>query len=99
MARVVLEEAVGPPPTSKHHASHKCHTPLCVNPDHLVWETHRENINRSSPKGWVYCPKATTVNKYVVRVKVNRKRIMVGYYATPDEAHQAYLDFIGKHTC
>jgi hypothetical protein len=31
----------------KLEIDHLCSTPLCVNPDHLEWVTHRENIKRA----------------------------------------------------
>lgn len=35
------------------HASHLCHLPTCVNPDHLVVEAKGENEARKSCKGKV----------------------------------------------
>lgn len=47
VARLVCEMIQGPPPTPLHEASHLCPGNwLCVNPDHLVWETHKENMAR-----------------------------------------------------
>jgi hypothetical protein len=47
IGRIILEEAVGPPPTSKHQAAHDtpngCCGPACINPSHLRWATVREN--------------------------------------------------------
>lgn len=34
------------PPTSEHEVSHLCHYPFCLNPEHLLWETHRSNHAR-----------------------------------------------------
>lgn len=49
-ARVMCEQIHGPAPdteTVRHEASHLCHSNwLCVNPDHLMWETKRQNIAR-----------------------------------------------------
>lgn len=44
--RVVLEEAVGPPPFPGAEAAHTpgiCHNPGCVNPRHLRWASRADN--------------------------------------------------------
>lgn len=44
-SRLMCQLAHGEPPTSQHHAAHKCgkgHTG-CVNPKHLEWKTASEN--------------------------------------------------------
>ena len=48
VSRVVCEEVNGPPPTSKHEASHLCENGKggCVNGSHLTWETSAENHAR-----------------------------------------------------
>ena len=47
VARVVCEEAHGPPPSPKHEAAHNtpngCVGGLCVNGNHLRWATKSEN--------------------------------------------------------
>ena len=47
VTRVVLEHAVGPPPTPDHEAAHAphdvCGNTDCVNVAHLRWATRREN--------------------------------------------------------
>lgn len=46
-ARVVCELIHGPAPTPMHEASHLCDDNwLCINPDHLIWETKKENLQR-----------------------------------------------------
>lgn len=46
-ARVMLEIVEGPPPTPEHEASHLCYSNwLCICPDHLLWETKRQNMAR-----------------------------------------------------
>lgn len=44
--RVMCEQAHGTPPTAKHEAAHSCGKGHlgCVNPRHLRWATHAENI-------------------------------------------------------
>lgn len=41
---------------------HKCHTPLCVNPNHLEAVTHRENIKRSFTRDGRELPPLTRDN-------------------------------------
>lgn len=46
-ARIMCELVHGPAPTPEHEASHLCEDNwLCVCPDHLLWETKRENMAR-----------------------------------------------------
>lgn len=41
----------GEPPTPQHEASHLCDDNwLCLCPDHLLWETKRENLARRDAK-------------------------------------------------
>jgi hypothetical protein len=48
LTRLICEEAYGPPPTLKHEAVHDtpngCIGTRCVNPAHLRWATHSENM-------------------------------------------------------
>jgi hypothetical protein len=46
-ARVMCELIHGPAPSPEHEASHLCEDEwLCINPDHLIWETKKENMAR-----------------------------------------------------
>lgn len=57
-SRAVLERAVGPAPTSKHHAAHApgvCHNPSCVNPKHLRWASPSENASDKLVDGTFLC--------------------------------------------
>jgi hypothetical protein len=42
--RIMCQLAHGDPPTPKHHAGHSCHNRICINPNHLSWKTHSENM-------------------------------------------------------
>lgn len=51
VARVMCEVIHGPAPTPEHEASHLCEDNwLCVCPDHLIWETKKENIARRTQR-------------------------------------------------
>lgn len=41
--RLVCELVHGPPPLG-YEAAHTCGRPICVNPRHVRWATHRENV-------------------------------------------------------
>lgn len=46
VSRMMCEFRNGPPPTESHEAAHTCGKGNigCVNPQHLVWKTHSENM-------------------------------------------------------
>ena len=64
LARWIAEEVHGPAPTPKHQAGHICHDEqieecpfelpgldfhrLCCNPEHIRWQTARENVMGNS---------------------------------------------------
>lgn len=52
LATHIALELVGKPrPHDKPCALHRCDNPGCVNPDHLWWGTHKENIQDAKAKG------------------------------------------------
>lgn len=55
-AATVALELAGRPRPEGLEVSHTCANPACVNPEHLLWETHGENLARRewSPKGQRY---------------------------------------------
>ena len=58
--------------------------------DNLRVVTHQENcFNRTKAKGYCFNKK---VNKWQAYIKVDGKRIHLGYFDTEEEARQAYLD-------
>jgi hypothetical protein len=42
--RLMCETIHGEQPSPKHEAAHSCGEKLCINPHHLRWSTHSENI-------------------------------------------------------
>lgn len=48
--RIVCELTYGPP-APDHEVLHSCDNPPCVNPSHLRWGTHTENIRESFERG------------------------------------------------
>lgn len=46
--RFIKASIFGSPADDSMHAAHSCHTASCVNPDHISWQTARENVLDSS---------------------------------------------------
>ena len=49
--RVVLFFSKGNPPNPNMHAAHSCGNTSCVNPNHLRWATHQENMDDKLEQG------------------------------------------------
>jgi hypothetical protein len=60
---MICEMAHGPAPEGQPEAMHSCHNKICVNPNHLTWANHAENMasgnKHSIPK---YQPKTEPVS-------------------------------------
>ena len=50
--------------------------------------SQKNSFNRKNVKGYTYCKKS---NKWRAKIILNKKPIELGYYNTPEEAHNAYL--------
>ena len=57
--RLSLELDGKPRPSPRHIACHTCDNPQCVNPAHLWWGTHTDNINDAVAKRRHHCAKKT----------------------------------------
>ena len=53
--RVALAALDISPPDKKAHASHRCNTSNCFNPEHIVWESHDANQDRKNCPGYLLC--------------------------------------------
>lgn len=49
--RYICRLAHGEPPSSTHHAAHTCNRRKCVNPNHVVWKTPKENLDDRKGNG------------------------------------------------
>jgi hypothetical protein len=94
---VAYELVKGPIPEGLY-IDHMCHTPACVNPDHLRAVTNKQNAenhngqpcsaNTSGIRGvyWHIRDK-----RWVARVRHNGKFISVGSFLTAEEAESAVI--------
>ena len=67
---IALELHDRPPPSADLDACHTCDRWFCVNPDHLFWGTHLENMQDALRKGRVRPPPITQigVDHYLTRL-------------------------------
>ncbi len=49
--RLICRLVHGEPPTEKHETAHECGKRNCVNPRHLSWKTHKQNIDDKARHG------------------------------------------------
>lgn len=89
VARLVCEEAYGPPPTSKHEAAHKryCNNDFCINPEHVYWATRSENELDKRPDAMKCIQKHG--DQFMVRMGRKHNKKYVGVYSTIEEAMDA----------
>lgn len=92
--RIAFEWAKGPIPDGKV-VDHICHTPSCVNPQHLRLATpkqngeHRVRANKNSASGVRGVHWDKREKKWAAHVQHHRKRICLGYFDAIDQAAEA----------
>lgn len=100
--RLAWELEFGPIPDGKQ-LDHICHNRKCINTKHLRLCTPLENARNRQPnkkydgsrlKG---ASRRNDRNKWVSRIRINGKAILIGYFDTELEAHIAYCLMAEKH--
>lgn len=99
--RFAYEVCISNIPTGMQ-VDHICSNKTCVNPDHLRACTKAQNLqnvgrrkdNTSGFKG-VHWHKRD--ERWVAVISVNKERISLGYFMTPEEAHIAYCKAAKKY--
>ena len=88
VARLICEEAHGPPPTPKHQAAHKkpCREILCISPYHVRWATQSENELDKPRKYPAYIGYRKERNEY--RVRLRQYGISHGSFLTLESAKE-----------
>jgi len=55
-SNLICERAHGKPRKGRHHALHSCDNKLCVNPRHLRWGSHADNMHDAAVSGLMKKP-------------------------------------------
>jgi len=82
---------------SGKEVDHLCHNPSCVNPDHMRLCEQGENkknrkIGKDNTSGFKGVSRRDGKKKWWARIRVDWKEYSLGYFDTPEEAHQAYCE-------
>ena len=86
MAREILGLKYG----DKRQSDHINHSTLDNRILNLRIVTSQQNhFNRKNPKGYYW---HKTNQKYLAQIKINNKKVYLGYFHTAEEAHNAYLE-------
>lgn len=76
--RLMCIWAHGEQPSPKHEVAHSCHKPACVNPNHLSWKTHQENIQDKVVRGTIKCANAYGQKGKLSADEVRQVRALAG---------------------
>lgn len=100
--RIILERILGKPLNRKEQVDHINGDGLDNRRENLRLATHNQNqwnsrklkTNTSGYKGVGYYP---NLAKWWARIRVNGRRIHLGYFATPELAYKAYCEAAVKY--
>ncbi|MFC5992893.1 HNH endonuclease [Pseudonocardia hispaniensis] len=73
--RIVAEAVHGPPPTPEHEVLHSCDNPPCLDPAHIRWGLHIDNVREMHVRGRAR-PSGTKLT--VEDVRVIKRRLANG---------------------
>lgn len=65
--------------------------------ENLEWCNRRYNINHFYNKEFIGSQFVKSRNKWKSSIRINNKRIFLGYFNTPQEASEQYLNYIKLH--
>lgn len=102
MHRVIMGRVLGRPLLRSEKVDHIHGLTLDNRRSELRLATHSQNMmnkkvqsnNASGYKGVYY---RKSMNKWRAEIQVNRKKIRLGYFDTPEEAHEAYCKAGREH--